>query len=108
MNATSRIQNARVCITTMNAKPAEPAKTTVSLRALRSLLSRLYGFDDRRYDLEQVADDTVVGDFEDRRIGILVDGDDGARAFHADQMLNRAGDAEREVPLRRDRLPRPA
>ena len=30
-------------------------------------------------DLEQVADDAVVGDFEDRRFGVLVDGDDRAR-----------------------------
>ena len=35
--------------------------------------------DHRRHDLEQVADDAVVGDLEDRRLGILVDRDDGAR-----------------------------
>ena len=36
------------------------------------------GLDHRRHDLEQVADDAVVGDLEDRRVGILVDRDDGA------------------------------
>ncbi len=30
----------------------------------------------RRRDLEEIADDAVVGDFEDRRLGVLVDGDD--------------------------------
>ena len=41
--------------------------------------SRFHRVDHRRHDLEQVADDAVVGDFEDRRVGILVDRDDGAR-----------------------------
>src|SRR6185369_14055005 len=45
-------------------------------------------------DLEQVADDAVVGHFEDRRVGVLVDGNDGARTLHADQMLNRTRDAQ--------------
>jgi hypothetical protein len=60
---------------------------------------------DRRHDLEQIADDAVVGHFEDRRVAILVDRDDRARSLHADQMLNRAGDAERHIQLGRDRLP---
>ena len=60
---------------------------------------------DRRNDLEQVADDAVVGDLENRRVGILVDRDDRVRALHADQVLDGAGDAEREVQLRRDGLP---
>ena len=51
-------------------------------------------------DFEQIADDAVVGDFEDRRVGILVDRDDRPRALHADDVLDRAGDAEREVELR--------
>src|SRR4029079_6941543 len=56
-------------------------------------------------DLEQVADDAVVGNFEDRGVGILVDVDHRARSLHADQVLNRPGDAEREVQLRRNGLP---
>ena len=34
--------------------------------------------DQRRHNLEQIPDDPVVGDFEDRRIAILVDRDDRA------------------------------
>ncbi len=50
----------------------------------------LHGLDNRWHDLEQVADDAVVGDFEDRGVGILVDGDDGVRALHSDEVLNGA------------------
>jgi hypothetical protein len=32
---------------------------------------------------EQVADDLVVGELEDGRLGILVDGHDGPRGLHA-------------------------
>ena len=64
--------------------------------------------DERRRNLEDVALNAVVGDLENRRLGVLVDGDDGARALHADQMLNRARDAERDVQLRRHRLTRAA
>src|SRR5258706_2745232 len=81
--------------------PLCPLSSFVSL----SLFYRRY---DRRDDLEEIPDDAVVGDLEDRRVGILVDRDDGVRAFHADQMLNGAGDAEREVQLPRDRLARAA
>ena len=65
-------------------------------------------FDHRRHDLEQIARDAVVGDLEDRRFGILVDRHDRARALHADDVLDGAGDAEREIELRRDRLSRAA
>src|SRR5262245_1004791 len=70
--------------------------------------SCLDGLDDRRNDLEEIADDAVVGHFEDGRVGILVDRDDGAGALHADEVLDRAGDAEREIKLGRDGLPRAA
>src|SRR6267378_899201 len=39
-------------------------------------------------DLEEIADDTHVGDAEDRRVGVLVDGDDVPRALHADDVLD--------------------
>src|SRR5439155_11507037 len=67
-------------------------------------LSPLYGLDDGGNDLEEIPDDPVVRDLEDGRVGILVDGDDGAGSLHADQMLDRARDAEREIELRRDGL----
>src|SRR2546426_1393154 len=56
-----------------------------------------------RHDLEEVADDAVVGDLEDRRLGVLVDGHDHLRRAHAGQVLDRARDAEAHVELGRDR-----
>src|SRR5690349_2391817 len=55
---------------------------------------------DGRRQLEQVALNPVVGDLEDWRLGVLVDGDDRACALHADEMLNGAGNAEGHVELR--------
>ena len=59
-----------------------------------------------RHDGEEVADDSNVGDLEDRRFGILVDGDNGARVLDAGEMLDRAGNADRDVQLGRDDLAR--
>src|SRR5246127_6027170 len=59
-------------------------------------------------DLEQVAHHAVVGDFEDGRLFILVDRDDGLRGLHARAVLDRAGDAQRDVELGRYRLAGPA
>ena len=57
-----------------------------------------------RDDLVQVADDAEVGELEDRRVRILVDRDDHVRALHPDLVLDRAGDPERDVQLRRHGL----
>src|SRR5690606_18990000 len=57
-----------------------------------------------RHDLEQVADQADVGDLEDRRLGILVDGDDGAGVLDAGEVLDGTGNADRHVQLRRDDL----
>ena len=57
-----------------------------------------------RQDGEEVADEAVVGDLEDRRLLVLVDGDDDLRVLHAGEMLDGAGDADRDVELRRDDL----
>ena len=59
-----------------------------------------------RDDLVDVADDAEVGVLEDRRVRILVDGDDRARALHPHLVLDRAGDPARDVELRRDGLAR--
>ena len=59
-----------------------------------------------RHDLEQIAHQAHVGDFEDRRFAVLVDGHDGARVLDAGQMLNRAGDADGDVDVGRDDLAR--
>ena len=52
------------------------------------------------------ATDAVVGDVEDRRAGIGVDGDDQLRALHALDVLGRARDAEPEVELGLSPTPR--
>src|SRR6476619_4190962 len=53
---------------------------------------------------EQVLDQAVVGDAEDRRLLVLVDRNDDLRVFHAGKMLDRAADADRDIQLRRDDL----
>ncbi len=70
-------------------------------------VTRLAGVDELgelRDDLVHVADDAEVAELEDRRVRVLVDRDDHVRALHADLVLDRAGDAERDVELRRDDL----
>ena len=71
---------------------------SASALALGDLLGEL------RDDREQVADDAEVGQLEDRRLGVLVDRDDRLGGLHAGPVLDRAGDADRDVELRRDRL----
>src|SRR5690349_4482209 len=65
-----------------------------------SLLRLTHRARERGNDLEDVADDAVVGDLEDRRLLVLVDGDDRLRRAHAGEVLNGAGDADRDVQLR--------
>src|SRR5215470_17237372 len=55
---------------------------------------------DLRNDLEQVADETVIRDFKNRRLAVLIDGDDGARVLDAGEVLDRPGDSHRDVQLR--------
>src|SRR6185369_13339396 len=55
-------------------------------------------------NLEQIADQAVIGDLENRRFLVLVDRDDDLRVLHAGEMLDRTGNADREVQLRRDDL----
>src|SRR5579875_2122642 len=55
--------------------------------------------------LVEVADDPEIGELEDRRVGVLVDRHDVLRGLHADLVLDRPGDARREVQLRRHGLP---
>ena len=57
-----------------------------------------------RHQREQIADDAVVGHRKNWRFRILVDGDDGLRIFHAGKMLNRTGNTDRDVQVRRDDL----
>src|SRR5258706_16471771 len=52
-----------------------------------------------RNDLEQISHQAVVGDLEDRRLGILVDRDDHLAVLHPGQVLDRARDADCDVEL---------
>src|SRR4051812_6854199 len=73
--------------------------------AMRVLaLLRLDCVGELRDDLVQVAHHAQIDELEDRRVLILVDRDDVLRGLHADLVLDRAGDAERQVQLRGDRL----
>src|SRR6516165_9481562 len=70
----------------------------------RGLFGFFQGFRKGRHDFKDVANQAVIRDFENRRIRILVDGHDGVRAFHTDNVLDRAADAEREIKLWGDGL----
>src|SRR5947207_12914040 len=78
----------------------------VKLRGFRFFFFQSFG--EGGHDFEDVADDTVIGDFKNRSVRVFVDGHDGARALHADDMLNRAADAQRQIQLWRNRLSRAA
>src|SRR5699024_3706992 len=52
-------------------------------------------------DLEQVAHDAEVSDIEDRGLAVLVDRDDGLRRLHAGLVLDRTGNAQCHIQLRR-------
>src|SRR5271167_1581457 len=49
----------------------------------------------------KIGDQAVVGDLEDRRLLVLVDGDDDLGVLHAGQMLDRPRYADRDIELRR-------
>src|SRR3954447_8114759 len=70
----------------------------------RSALLGLDGLGELGDDLVPVAHDAQVGELEDRRVLILADRDDVLRRLHADLVLDRARDAQRQVELRCDRL----
>src|SRR5215468_3219819 len=65
-------------------------------------------FGQRRFEfghgLEEVGHEAVVGDLEDRRLLVLVDGDDHLAVLHAREMLDGAGDADGDVEVGRDDL----
>src|ERR1700676_2017855 len=73
--------------------------------ANRSGFGFLQFFGQGRHDFENVGDYTVVGDFGDGGVGVFIDGNNGARAFHADNMWDGPADSEREIQFWRDSLP---
>src|SRR3954471_23494527 len=54
--------------------------------------------------LIEIGDQTIVRDLEDRRVLVLVDRDDHLGILHAGEMLDRAGDADRDIEFRRHLL----
>src|SRR5438046_8583196 len=62
-------------------------------------------FGQSRNDFEQVAHHAVIGNFENRRVLVLVDRDDHFRRPHAGQMLDHPGDPDGDVQRGAHRLP---
>jgi len=58
------------------------------------------GFHQFRNSSLVVGDQAVVGHLEDRRIAVLVDGDDDLGVLHAGQVLDGAGNADGDVEFR--------
>src|ERR1700733_2380088 len=56
-------------------------------------------FGERRDHVEEVAHNTIIGDLEDGGLYVFINRNNGARALHADDMLDGAADAERNVEL---------
>src|SRR5665213_671944 len=69
--------------------------------SLPELAERFGQFGNR---LIQIRDQTVIGDLEDRRVLILVDRDDHLGILHASEMLDRAGNTDRDIEFRRHHL----
>src|SRR5690349_12344211 len=74
------------------------------LSAYHSPMEFLDLFRELWHDFEEVSHDPVVRHLEDRRVLVLVDRDDDLGRAHAGEMLNRAGDAHRDVERRAYRL----
>src|SRR5438132_12376400 len=56
------------------------------------------------HQLEEIADEAVIGDLEDRRLLVLVDGDDDLRVLHPGEVLDGTRDADRDIELGGDDL----
>src|SRR5205085_473889 len=66
--------------------------------------SAIEGLGELRKQGEQIADQSVVGDGEDRGLRVGVDGDDDLAFLHASKVLDRARDAAGDVEVRSDDL----
>src|SRR5688500_2519745 len=69
------------------------------VRYQRTLRLRRELVRDLRHRLEEILDQPVVRDRENRRLGVLVDRDDHLAVLHAREVLDRARDADRYVEL---------
>src|SRR3974390_349915 len=63
------------------------------------------GLGQRRHQWDRIGDDAEMGEIEDWRILVGVDGDDQIGAFYPHAVLDCAGDPRRDVELRPDGLP---
>jgi len=54
-------------------------------------------FDHGGNDLENIADNAKMGDFENRRFSVPVDGDDKIRILHSHQVLDRPGNPTGDI-----------
>src|SRR6266513_5561777 len=63
------------------------------------LLRLAHGFGQRRNYLEHITYDSVIGDFKNGRVLVLVDRNDRPRRSHSREMLDSAGDPNRDVKL---------
>ena len=61
-------------------------------------------FGELRQNLEEVRHEAEVGDLEDRRLLVLVDGADHAAVLHPGEVLDRAGNADRDIEVGRHNL----
>src|SRR6516164_4630084 len=73
----------------------------VELSLLSELTECLGQFGDH---LVEIRDQAIIGDLENRRVLILVDRDDHLGVLHSGEMLNCAGDADRDIKFRRHHL----
>src|SRR4051794_11283548 len=106
-SSSSRVRLMNSCWESTGGGYAAGATFPLPLRAAMALaLAGLHRLGQLRQDLVEVADDPQVGELEDRGVGVLVDGHDVLRGLHADLVLDRAGDACRQVQLRRHGLAR--
>ena len=65
-----------------------------------------YFFGQHRHSFEEVADDSIVGDVEDWGFRIFIYGYYGSGVFHADKVLDGAGNTKGHVKFRRNGLSR--
>src|SRR5665811_2539727 len=92
--------NSRVCIDPTSVGPCAGRRALASCRglALADLLRQ------RRHHLEDVTDDSKIGEAEDGSIGVLVDRHDVVTRLHARLVLDGSGDAAGDVDLGRHDL----
>jgi hypothetical protein len=90
------------CLGTTEVVPSRPMSHPAARRrtsgalGLRSL-GLFQRFGQRGHDLENVADYAVIGDLENGRVLILVDGHNRPRALHSHDVLNGTADSQREI-----------